>query len=187
MILLIPSSKTRINDNFIYDNSIDATPIFQTVKHPDIETYANDRDTQFQATFYKKFAIDIVAETVFDYPYPFITEKTLRPIGCKRMFIILGSARSLKLLKSKGFKTFDDIIDESYDEIDDPCARFHSVANSIKDFVNLDIDYIKNYYYQNQQKFEHNFEILRNLRSVEIAEFCLKLGIPTNTVYNRDI
>lgn len=175
-MILIPKIFSRVNDEFVFDDLIDATPITESIKHPLIGGQPND-DTRFQAKFYSKFALDIVTETVFNYPYPFITEKTLRPIACKRMFIVLGPVGILSTLKSKGFETFSDIIDESYDSMINPTERFNAVVKSINLFISLPLEEIKLYYYQNQGRFENNFQTLKNLRGTELADICSKLKI----------
>jgi hypothetical protein len=187
MITLIPSPLTRINDQFIDTDDIDATPISRDIVHPIIEGEPNRASFQFQSNFYKKIGLDVVTETVFDYPYPCITEKTLRPIGSKRMFIVVGAHGILSMLKSKGFKTFDDIIDESYDSIIDPCKRFRAVVDAVESFISLDLEKIRQYYIDNQQKFEHNFQTLKNLRSTELISICSRLGISLTNVYNNNI
>jgi hypothetical protein len=187
MITLVPSPLTRIHDQFIDNSDIDATPVTDSVVHPIIEGDPNNIKFQFQAKFYKKIGLDIVTETVFDYPYPYISEKTLRPIGSKRMFIIAGASGILSTLRSKGFETFDDIIDESYDSIVDPCKRFCAVVDAVESFTSLDLQTIRQYYIDNQQKFEHNFQTLKNLRSTELTLICSRLGIPLKNVYNKNL
>jgi hypothetical protein len=176
-MILYSNPITRINDKFIFDSSIDATPVYNDISHPLIKTGPNDPQEFHSASFYSKIALDIVTETVFDYPYPTITEKTLKPIACKRMFIVLGPAGILDLLKSKNFQTFDDILDESYDSIDDAMARFKSVVNSINNFLSLPLKEIKQYYQLNQQKFEHNFQTLKNLQRLEIEQIKTDIGL----------
>jgi hypothetical protein len=49
----------------------------------------------------------------------FVTEKIWKPIIAEQLFIVLAKPFYLKELRDLGFKTFDGIIDESYDsEID---------------------------------------------------------------------
>jgi hypothetical protein len=187
LITLIPSPLTRVHDQFIDNYDIDATPTTVDVGHPIIDGKPNDNKFRFQAEFYKKIGLDIVTETVFDYPYSCITEKTIRPIGCKRMFIVVGAPGILSMLKSKGFKTFDDIIDESYDNIVDPCKRFRAVVDAVESFISLDLETIRQYYVDNQQKFEHNFQTLRSLRSTELISICSRLGISLTNVYNNNL
>jgi hypothetical protein len=155
---------------------IDATPLSRTVRHHLVDTPPNDLTNRFQSTVYQKIACDIVVETTFDYPYPYISEKTLRPIACKRMFIIVGSAGTLRLLKEKGFMTFDDFVDESYDDISNARDRFLSVSAQIRKFCDRPLQEIVQYLKDNEHKLEHNFQNLMVLRSKEVAELQEKLS-----------
>ena len=53
-----------------------------------------------------------------------LTEKIGRAFFAKRIFILVGAAGSLALLKKLGFRTFNTVIDESYDEIKDNYCRW---------------------------------------------------------------
>ena len=61
----------------------------------------------------------VVTETVFYYNKLHLTEKIFKPIVSKQPFMLLGAPGNLEYLRSYGFKTFDGIIDESYDLIKD--------------------------------------------------------------------
>lgn len=74
----------------------------------------------------------IAAETMFNYPGSYLTEKSFKGISCKRPFVILGPKNSLKKLKEYGFKTFDHWWDESYDDINDPSERLLAVFDIVK-------------------------------------------------------
>lgn len=65
---------------------------------------------------YEKSFFSIVAETNAESDFNFITEKTLKPILNLHPFLILGNPKTLSVLKSYGFKTFDKWWDESYDD-----------------------------------------------------------------------
>ena len=177
MTLIKVEPFTRVNDSFIQTNRVDASPVDRTISHPLITSgpsaglIAGPGTTHYFADFYSKIALDIVTETVFNYPYPCICEKTLRPINCKRMFIIVGPAHSLKLLHSRGFKTFGDIIDESYDTIENPEERFLAVVDEIERFCKLDLDQIKTYYNNNSSKFDHNWRTMKQLSQDELEKF----------------
>jgi len=73
----------------------------------------------------------IVTETVFYYDKLHLTEKAFKPIVMKQPFMLLGAVGNLAYLKSYGFKTFDGIIDESYDTIVDNDARTEAVVAQI--------------------------------------------------------
>ena len=47
----------------------------------------------------------------------FITDKIFNGVACLQPFIVFSCVGYLKYIKKLGFKTFDDFIDESYDEI----------------------------------------------------------------------
>lgn len=73
----------------------------------------------------------VVTETIFDYPYTFRTEKIWKPIIMAHPFVVAANAGYLRDLRSAGFKTFESIIDESYDQIDCPHTRMERILNTI--------------------------------------------------------
>ena len=156
----------RINDRFIINSNIDSSPPATHYSHPIIDS--KPHSTRYGADFYKKIALDIVTETVFNYPYPYISEKTLRPIACKRMFIIIGAPYTLALLKKDGFLSWGDIVNESYDQIEDPEKRFFAVTDAIKEFCALPLPTVKEFLYANQDRLNHNFITLQNIQKQEI-------------------
>lgn len=80
---------------------------------------------------------NIVTETVFYYDKLHLTEKIFKPIVSKQPFMLLAAPGNLAYLKSYGFKTFDGIIDESYDNIVDNDARIDAVAAQLAWYCNL--------------------------------------------------
>jgi hypothetical protein len=96
-------------------------------RHPEI-------DCNFAAAnlnFLKKASFNIVSETVFNYPYPRYTEKTIQSLLSKRPFIMIGPCENMKHLRDRGFETFHTIIDESYDKIEDPNKRLEAVMQLV--------------------------------------------------------
>ena len=81
---------------------------------------------------YATSAIEIVLETLFDDSRHHLTEKTLRPIACGRPFILAATPGSLQYLKHYGFKTFDGLIDETYDTIVNPRKRLEAIAQEMQ-------------------------------------------------------
>ncbi len=79
----------------------------------------------------------VVSETVFYYDKLHLTEKIFKPIVSKQPFMLLAAPGNLKYLRSYGFKTFDGIIDESYDTILDNDARINAVAKELQWYCNL--------------------------------------------------
>ena len=81
---------------------------------------------------YAACGLEIVLETLFDDQRWHLTEKTLRPIACGKPFVLLATSGSLAYLRSYGFRTFDGIIDESYDLEPDPLARLQMAVREMK-------------------------------------------------------
>tara|TARA_B110000211_G_scaffold226068_1_gene279167 strand:- start:69 stop:584 length:516 start_codon:yes stop_codon:yes gene_type:complete len=171
MTVFYPHPLTRVNDSLELKNG-NSMPIHYDVISPHIPGKPND-NSRYQADFYKYFGLDIVTETVFNYPYPYITEKTMRPITSKRPFIVIGALGTLALLKSKGFKTFSSIIDESYDEILDHSDRFDSVTEDIRRFVTQPIEKIRQDVTSVIETLEHNFQQYKMLEDIEISQLNL--------------
>jgi hypothetical protein len=164
MTYIITDPWTRVNENWV-NNSVSWKPVTRGYKDNLISGEPND--TRFQAEFYKHIALDIVTESVYNYPYPQITEKTLRPISCKRMFIVVGAPGTLRLLQCKGFITFAHVIDERYDTETDPVRRWHMVCRAIKQFVSKPLKEIQTIVSRHQDVLEHNFQVLVNLETTE--------------------
>jgi hypothetical protein len=68
----------------------------------------------------------------------FVTEKTTKFLLAKRLFVTFGPMHSLKFLRSLGFMTFGNVIDESYDEIDRAPDRFDRAFDQVEYLATLD-------------------------------------------------
>lgn len=174
-VMILPTPWTSINDLYLDGSVPHELPIRDHI-HPLMKDYATASNDISSQPYYKKIALDLVAETVFHYPYPYISEKTIRPIMNQRMFIIAGPPGMLNLLKEKGFETWSDLLDESYDQIIDPCDRLNALLRSIHNFINLDIKSIKEYLRKNADKLKHNLEHLHSLRQQEIKDLIRTMG-----------
>ena len=100
----------------------------------DLETYFDpctvdaSASADYQTLDYAHTAIEVVLETLFDDQRWHLTEKSLRPIACGRPFILAATPGSLEYLRSYGFETFGNLIDESYDQIVDPVKRLQCIT-----------------------------------------------------------
>jgi len=86
--------------------------------------------------------INLVFETFFDVDQSggsFLTEKTFKPIKHAQPFIIIGAAGSLQRLRELGYRTFDSVIDPSYDQILDNTARWHKIRSLIQSLYHSDL------------------------------------------------
>jgi len=73
---------------------------------------------------YNKSAYSLVCESSSNNDFVHFTEKITKPIIACRLFIVISSYRFLEGLQSLGFKTFEGIIDESYDQEIDNHTRW---------------------------------------------------------------
>lgn len=122
-----------------FENSqwqVDTKNIDNLIYHTN-ENISSSASAAYNTQDYGNSAIDIVLETVFDKNKIQLTEKILRPIACGKPFIIVSEKESLAYLKSYGFKTFSDLIDERYDSISDPKKRLCAVVNTMEKISNL--------------------------------------------------
>lgn len=81
---------------------------------------------------YNQTNFTLIPETNFDNEFSFFTEKTAKPILARRMFIALSGYKFLENLRREGFRTFDGIIDESYDLEPNHEIRWNMVYDQIK-------------------------------------------------------
>jgi len=81
---------------------------------------------------YNETAYSLVCETNFDNEFVFLTEKTVKPILARRLFITLGNQYHLATLRRLGFRTFGDVIDEGYDTIENPTERHAAALEQMK-------------------------------------------------------
>lgn len=91
---------------------------------------------------YNKTAYSLVAETNWNNDFVFFTEKTVKPILGKRLFIMVGHMHALRRLRNLGFRTFGDIIDESYDNIEGADQRFAKALEQLEYLCSMPQDQI---------------------------------------------
>jgi len=120
--------------NKTYDFNTQEIDSLNCITHQNTEP---SKSAVYTVKDYCHSAIDVVLETVFDMKKIHLTEKILRPIACGKPFILVSEKDSLKYLKSYGFETFGDLIDESYDEILDPEQRLNAILKTMKDISNI--------------------------------------------------
>lgn len=83
-------------------------------------------------SIYNDTAYTVVCETNFDNYYSFYTEKVAKPILSERLFVAVSGQHYLRNLRKLGFKTFDGVIDEQYDSVEDSQERFQLACEQIK-------------------------------------------------------
>ena len=145
-------------------------------------TALSNSSADFNLKDYASTDIEVVLETLFDESRIHLTEKSLRPIACEQPFILAGAMGSLNYLREYGFKTFDSVWDESYDQIADPYERLHAIVKLMQEIASWDSDtknkklkqaqkiakFNKKYFFSNNFFNKINLELRTNLEQALI-------------------
>jgi len=115
----------------------DLAPIFVDKDNTDITSSVGTL-SNYTDTF-----ISLITETLPEPGALFCSEKTWRSIIVGHPFMILGSTNALKYLKSQGFKTFSNWIDESYDDYDDLSKKINIIVSNLEHFNKLSLFELK--------------------------------------------
>ena len=145
---------------------------------PAVHQYINPVIPPTGFEFYRYYAVDIVTETNFHYPGQFITEKTLRPLLMRTPFVMFGSQNFLKNLHDRGFETFHDIWDESYDSIADPQERLVRCCEITKQVVSWSLDHWQYIYNKINDRLDHNRRHLLHYINHELIPLAEKYQYP---------
>jgi hypothetical protein len=108
---------------------------------------------------YNQTHYTLVAETCADNEFSFFTEKIVKPIVARRLFIVAAGQYYLRNLRALGFKTFDGIVDESYDNISDCTERMLAVTDQVNRLTKLDGNLIESAIVS---IIEHNYRHMMN-------------------------
>lgn len=111
--------------------------------------------------------VEIIPEGHYQNLYMF-TEKTHKPIMTKTPFLSISTAGYLEYLRKKGFKTFDSLIDESYDEHALVQDRVSGLITVLKDIIANGSD---KFYQASQSILDHNFSRLSEISGAWQYEF----------------
>jgi len=150
----------RINEHWIHDQSLLDIEKFVVINGPLTNDILNSATKSLAPEeLYKKIFVDIVAESVYNYPHAYISEKTIRPIISSRPFIIVGAPGTLAWLHQLGFKTFDQYWDEDYDQCTDSNQRFHKIFKLIETINSWPIAKCQEILTSMMEIFKHNIEV----------------------------
>ncbi len=96
-------------------------------------------------------------------PVGVLTEKTFRPLVNYQFSIYVSSHGTLTHLEKFGFKTFNGIIDESYDKIKEWTKRSKTLEDEIKRLSELPIEELHHHYINNLEVLVHNRKVCEKL------------------------
>jgi hypothetical protein len=105
---------------------------------------------------YETLAVEIITGTMFFEKTPVFTEKELQNVFAKNFPIYINGVGIAKEMKNIfGLDLFDDIIDHSYDEIENHFERIAAAIDRNEHLLNGSTN-IRELWYDNQKRFEDN-------------------------------
>ncbi len=153
-------NRVGIDDEYFGDNPMKENPIRMMPYYPGLPQYVdeflsrapyrcdsltdeqhNTHDILVEQHFQESYC-NIVLETLFDAEQSdgaFLTEKTFKPIRHAQPFVIFGCAESLQTLRELGYRTFDQVIDNQYDQCHDNQERFRMLTGVMTQLNQLDL------------------------------------------------
>lgn len=144
----------------------DGAEIMQTSEGISSQGWSND------TSIYDQSSVSIVCETHETNDSIFLTEKIYRPIINRHPFVIRSSFRTIEYLQSVGFKTFNGLIDESYDaDLEVSKQNCNTIVTRAQQLLTA----VKEYPQKVQEIVDHNYKILIALAQLELARINQKI------------
>jgi hypothetical protein len=124
-----------------YDDSMLADTLSFELKTPircdSLNDHEHNNHKLVNHEFYTNAYFNFVVETLFDNDVCVVSEKTFKPILNLQPFIVLGNPGTLSLLHDLGYKTFEDVIRETYDKETDHRERMSLLLKTSFDLAQL--------------------------------------------------
>ena len=105
----------------------------------------------------------------------FISEKTFKLVAAEHPFIVVGNKLTLKYLRDLGYQTFDPLIDETYDTIEDDDIRMEHIVNELNRLCNLSDSELIAFTNNVKDIVEHNYNHFRNTSDYRVTKNVVEL------------
>lgn len=112
-------------DNSSYDDFLKYVPVKTEIQ----DVWTGDQSSPIE--FYTTTNFSLVSETFTGSAVRLISEKTYKPILMGHPFLIHGTTGTLEYLKSRGYETFSNIFDESYDNEKTPKGILEGIIKNL--------------------------------------------------------
>ena len=116
-------------------------------------------------SYYQNSYFSVVTETTFFKQFGegvFLSEKIFKPVYKMHPFILLSRPNTLDAFRSIGYRSFSEIIDESYDLEEDDGKRMLMIVKEIERLCNLNEDELQHFLTVAKEICLHNFNTLVN-------------------------
>jgi hypothetical protein len=125
----------------------------------------NDHRLNSEPKYFANAYCNIVLESQFDYDQSdgtLLSEKTFKPIKHGQMFFIAGGAGSLQVLRDMGYRTFDSVLDNSYDREKNNTERWRQLKQAI---VQAHAQGLSTLFEQCREDIEHNQHLFMQIKT----------------------
>ena len=127
----------------------------------DYPNHKNDVFSNLKYTTKSHYAdtiFNIISETSFQSESLNLTEKSFKGLANSHPFLIIGDRYSNEYVKSMGFEQYDDIIDYSFDSIEDNGERLNEALKQIRKIYTIGREGMVEWYKNNIEKINANRE-----------------------------
>jgi len=156
-------NKTQRHIKDIVHKGIELVKDYQLPLDDDTNIYVdgnNDNVSNFKnklSSYYENSFVELISETSYTEKCYLLTEKTLNSIYGMNFPILITSQGAVSLLRKMGMDMFDDVIDHSYDDIENPIDRLYFAIEKNKKVL-IDQEYIKQKWRECEPRFKKNVE-----------------------------
>ena len=118
--------------------------------------------------FYENTYFSLISETNYYTVHPgyersqFLSEKAFKGIAYKHPFMLLSTPGTMNCLTKIGYQTFDGIIDETYDSIENDGDRFKEILNETQRLCNLTPEELTDWLGKAREICDYNYNTLVN-------------------------
>lgn len=109
----------------------------------------------------------VCTETYTHGEHKSLTEKVFKPIANFQPFLFLAYPGALKVLKNLGFKTFENHLDESYDDETEEASRSNMIYKEISRLCSMSKEEIHQWYWSMKDTLIHNYYHLLSIYKTE--------------------
>ena len=141
----IVSKLTPVLDNFIWSYRDKTLPNDAALTDVNYQRF-------FNPAWYDDTYFSTVVETSQQGVCYWPTDKTFKACAYYHPFLLIGQYHTLKRLKQLGFETYNNIFDESYDDIIDFDSRLDAIIKNINNFDLVPYDS------ETQRRLKHNHD-----------------------------
>lgn len=154
------NDKFYAEDYFLWEPDCEPCgPIIGTADYVKFEGVLTHLSQVIPTDVYNQTAYSVVTETDHDNSLSFFSEKTAKVLIARRLFVVFSGYRFLHNLRQQGFRTFGDVIDESYDLIRNDGERYSKAFEQVQKLLKLDQTQV---YGAIRDVVEHNHDVIMN-------------------------